>query len=249
MTHSYETWLIHMRHDSIISDMPHSYEAWFIRMRHDSFIWVMTHSYETWPIHMRHDSSYETWFILMRQTHSYEAWFIGMSHDSFMWDMTHSYATWFIGMRHDSFIYPGRLIKKGWDLIECYQACCIHIKHLTHSYETGLIYISRTIHLGRWIDGLWLWSKEPPPPGGVSYLLCSLIKNREAEDPSWRTTPKIDQFWGWFFRGRPLPPGSWSGNIVNRKPSPGGGVSFDQLGRNDVWYASLGASMPHLYNT
>ena len=22
------------------------------------------------------------------------------------------------------------------------------------------------------------WSKETPPPGGVSYLLCSLIKNR-----------------------------------------------------------------------
>ena len=69
----------------------------------------------------------------------------------------------------------------------------------------------------------WSWSKEPPPPGG--YLLCSLIKNREEEDPPWRTTPKIDQFWGWFFMGGPLPPGSWSGNIVNRKP-PGGGRFF-----------------------
>jgi len=29
------------------------------------------------------------------------------------------------------------------------------------------------------IDGLALWSTETPPPGGVSYLLCSLIKNRE----------------------------------------------------------------------
>ena len=44
------------------------------------------------------------------------------------------------------------------------------------------------------------WSNEPPPPGGVSYLLCSL-----------RTR---------FFEGGPLTHGSWWGNIVNR----GGGV-------------------------
>jgi len=68
-----------------------------------------------------------------------------------------------------------------------------------------------------------LWSKEPPPPEGVSYLLCSLIKNREEEDTPWRTTSKMDQFWGWFFMGGPLPPGSWSGNIVSRKPPRGGG--------------------------
>jgi len=30
--------------------------------------------------------------------------------------------------------------------------------------------------------------------------------------------PKIDQFLGWFFKGGFLPHGSWSGNIVNRKP-------------------------------
>ena len=33
-----------------------SYETWLIHMRHDSFIWDMTHSYETWLSHMRHDS-------------------------------------------------------------------------------------------------------------------------------------------------------------------------------------------------
>jgi len=91
--------------------------------------------------------------------------------------------------------------------------------------------------------------KKPPPPGGFP-LYCVpdqepggrgpplknhpqnwSIKTREEEGPPWRTTPKIDQFWGWFFRGGPLPPGSWSGNIVNRNPSPGGGGSFDQC----VW--------------
>ena len=70
---------------------------------------------------------------------------------------------------------------------------------------------------------------ERDSPGEVSYLLCSLIKNREEEDPPWRTTPKIDQSWGWFFRGGPLPPSSWSGITVNMK-SPRGEVFFsDQL--------------------
>jgi len=52
-----------------------------------------------------------------------------------------------------------------------------------------------------------------PPPSGVSCLLCSLIK----EEGPPRST------WYKFFEGGPLPAGSWSGNIVNRKPPPGGG--------------------------
>ena len=58
---------------------------------------------------------------------------------------------------------------------------------------------------------------------GVSYLLCSLIKNPEEEDPPWRITPKIDQCWGWFFGGGPLPPGSWFGNHPTKKLPTGGG--------------------------
>ena len=54
------------------------------------------------------------------------------------------------------------------------------------------------------------------PPGGGSYLLCSLIKNPEEEDPSRRICTRC-------FEGGPLPPVSWLGNIVNRKPPPGGG--------------------------
>jgi len=41
--------------------------------------------------------------------------------------------------------------------------------------------------------------KKPPPSGG--FPICTT-----------------------FFEGGPLPPGSWVGNIVNRKPSRGGGV-------------------------
>jgi len=75
MTHSYETWLIHMRHDSLIWDMTHSYVIWLIYMRHDSFIWDMTHSYETWLIHMWHDS------IICDMPHSYMTWHIHTWHD------------------------------------------------------------------------------------------------------------------------------------------------------------------------
>ena len=54
MTHSYKTWLIHIRHDSFIWDMTHSYKTWLIHIRHDSFISDMTHSYKTWLIHTLH---------------------------------------------------------------------------------------------------------------------------------------------------------------------------------------------------
>jgi len=62
-----------------------------------------------------------------------------------------------------------------------------------------------------------LWSKETPPPGGVSYLLCSLIKSRELEDPPRRICTRC-------FEGGPLTHGSWWGNIINRKLPQGGGL-------------------------
>ena len=68
-----------------------------------------------------------------------------------------------------------------------------------------------------WECHLLISSKEAPSPGGVSYLLCSLIKNPEEEEPPRSTCYKL-------FEGVPVPPGSWSGNIVNMKLSRGGGV-------------------------
>jgi len=64
-----------------------------------------------------------------------------------------------------------------------------------------------------------LWSQETPAPGRVSYLLCSLIKNLEEEDPPRRICTRC-------FEGGLLPLGSWLGNIVNRKTPRGGGFSL-----------------------
>jgi len=79
MTSLFATWLIYLRHDSLICDMTHWFATWLIHLRHDSFICDMTHSFATWLIHLRHDS--------------------------FTWDLTHPsktkliHMTWHIHMR------------------------------------------------------------------------------------------------------------------------------------------------------
>jgi len=81
----------------------------------------------------------------------------------------------------------------------------IHTCDITHSWifctnhsvalnVRTLFFLALLVHV--------CWSKETPPPGGVSYLLCSLIKNTEEEDPP-------QSYWNKFFEGGPLPPGSW----------------------------------------
>jgi len=65
--------------------------------------------------------------------------------------------------------------------------------------------------------------KLPPPGGGVSYSPCSLVKNREEEEPPLKNHPQI-----WSILRVVLQGGSSSSrffirNIVNRKPPRGGG--------------------------
>jgi len=54
------------------------------------------------------------------------------------------------------------------------------------------------------------WSQHISPTGEVSYL--ALTKKLEEEDPPRST-------WYKFFVGGPLPPGSWLGNLPNRRTS------------------------------
>jgi len=58
------------------------------------------------------------------------------------------------------------------------------------------------------------WLQGPPPWGGFLY---SMLPHQE---PRGRGPPSKNLYQ--VLRGGPLPPGSWLGNIVNRKP-PGGG--------------------------
>jgi len=81
-----------------------------------------------------------------------------------------------------------------------------YILQYTHIFEMGPIWDKSTLNLHetcqlytymrqvlQHLDTSYSsWSKETIPPGGVSYLLYSLIKNREIKDPPWITTPKID---------------------------------------------------------
>ena len=48
VTRSYETWLVHMWHDSFIRDVTRSYISWLVHTWHDTFICNMTRSHLMW---------------------------------------------------------------------------------------------------------------------------------------------------------------------------------------------------------
>jgi len=69
-----------------------------------------------------------------------------------------------------------------------------------------------------------IWSQDTLPPRGVSFLGGFQIKIPEEEGPPLKIALEIDQLWGLFFRGGPLPPGSSFGNTQKKRHPPGGGV-------------------------
>jgi len=142
MTHSYVTWITHMRHESFICDISHSYVTWLVRRWHELFIFDTTHSYVTCHINMCNDS------FICDMTHSCVLWLIHWWHVSFTCDVTNSYIykdsftlTWLVHVWQDSFIC---------DMIHSYMTCLIHMWHdsficdMTHSYVRWLIHMWRT---------------------------------------------------------------------------------------------------------
>jgi len=91
----------------------------------------------------------------------------------------------------------------------------LHVTWLTPSY----VYDTRSSHICSYLHDIL--TRNPPPPRFFFDLASSLTKNPEEGDPPGRICTRCLE------RG-PLPPGSWLGNLPNRKPPRGGGVSCDQ---------------------
>jgi len=167
MTHSNETWLIRMRHDSFIWNMTHSNETWLIRMRHGLSVydtnnwyadaiwlpWLVSHTYQVWLTHMRHDSlmcTCDMTCVTSGCETGCETRLVHMTHDLFIYDLTHWHAhatwlAWLIDVRYDSF--------KS-DMANSHETWPIHMKRywlvwdltdsyrdMTHSYKTWLIHV------------------------------------------------------------------------------------------------------------
>ena len=84
------------------------------------------------------------------------------------------------------------------------------------SYICNLYIEGDCICIGACQNTCICWSKEAPPPGVVSYLLCSLIKKPKEEEPLRRICTRCFEedflVWG------PLTLDPWLGDIANRKP-------------------------------
>jgi len=95
----------------------------------------------------------------------------------------------------------------------------------SHSWESSLALLFSS--LATYID-----RKKPPPLGGFLFWVVSKSRIRRKRTPPEEPPQNIDpeeppQNWsilGVVLQGGSFPPGSWSGNIINRKPPRGGGV-------------------------
>jgi len=97
-----------------------------------------------------------------------------------------------------------------------------HVIH-SHVYNIHIMYIIDTFSLFTYIFTLFKYSliERKPPPGGFSiyYVPWSRAVCKRFHDDMRRPHLVV----------KSLTYGSWSGNIVNRKPPRWGGISFHQV--------------------
>jgi len=74
----------------------------------------------------------------------------------------------------------------------------------------------------RWKFHLFLSEPGLGAPVPIYYVPWSRTGRKRT--PPEEPPPRLIKFWGWFFRGGPLPPSSWSVNTVNRETPRGGGL-------------------------
>jgi len=165
MTHSYETWLIHMRHDSFYSlplvrgdnesQMTCSNqiysrvnESWqqnegdmaHIRMSHGSHVNESRHTYAWVMSHIWMTYINQVYCTMSRRTRAC------------IWDMTLAHGTWLFQMGHDSFTWDMTRSDGTW--LFHYGTCLIpmwpwliHMRHdlvtcaMTHSHAPWLIHM------------------------------------------------------------------------------------------------------------
>jgi len=147
MTHSLETWLIHMC-DSLIRDLWMSHVTHVICERHDWFIEDMTHLLETRLIHWRHDS------LIRDMTHLLEP-------PRNLRDITHSYAwrdsfmcvTWLVHKFDMIFTTVKRPTPRPLSCILSHLSCILShmVNSMSNIWVSDATHMNESCHTYEWV--------------------------------------------------------------------------------------------------
>ena len=188
---------VRARHDSFICAIWHMFYSYVLN---DSFIYsiwlthtcIMTHAY------VGHDSLIRgTRFLHTNDIYDIiHVWHMWISFHRCMSCLMYMYTvhvcvscTWDTTYMYEKIFTHTCTVKR-----HMWHTCTVNVTYMT-LYSTCMSHLQEshvyvTLYSTCICDSMWLctrvtytctvksWSKETPPPGGVSYLLCSLIKNR-----------------------------------------------------------------------